>query len=282
MPKGTKILMVDDDKMLIDLYKERLELAGYQVEVSRDGEEGLAKIHTVKPDLVLLDIMMPKVNGYEALASIKSDPATKDVPVIILSALMRDVNKSKAVESGADDYIIKSEAMPADVIQKIEAVLKKYHKETPPTTPAAPPPVVSPAPPGPPPAPPAPSTPLVINPPAEPPAPPTTPRPPGPPQEIQFEPFDSAPSKELGTSQGKPASPSIGGTDLAPKQPPASPAENPISPPPAPNAVPITPPAPQVVPAPKANPLVVFFLILICILILSSDLFFYMKYITGK
>src|SRR3990167_4786789 len=131
MPKGTKILMVDDDKMLIDLYKERLELAGYNVEVSRDGEEGLAKIHTVKPDLVLLDIMMPKVNGYEALASIKSDPTTKDIPVIILSALMRDINKAKAVESGADDYIIKSEAMPADVIKKIEAVLKKYHKIVP-------------------------------------------------------------------------------------------------------------------------------------------------------
>src|SRR3990167_8665596 len=131
MPKGTKILMVDDDKMLIDMYKERLELAGYQVEISRDGEEGLAKVHEVKPDIVLLDIMMPKVNGYEALASIKIDPATKDTPVIILSALMRDINKSKAIESGADDYIIKSEAMPADVIKKIEAVLKKYKKDIP-------------------------------------------------------------------------------------------------------------------------------------------------------
>ena len=123
MPKGTTILMVDDDKMLIDMYKERLELAGYKVEISRDGEEGLAKIHQVKPDIVLLDIMMPKVNGYEALAAIKSDPATKDIPVIILSALMRDINKTKAVEAGADDYIIKSEAMPVDVIKKVEAVL---------------------------------------------------------------------------------------------------------------------------------------------------------------
>src|SRR3990172_1335443 len=131
MPKGTKILMVDDDKMLIDLYKERLELAGYTVEISRDGEEGLAKIHSIKPDLVLLDIMMPKVNGYEALASIKSDPTTKNTPVIILSALMRDINKTKAVQSGADDYIIKSEAMPADVIKKIESVLKKYNKTAP-------------------------------------------------------------------------------------------------------------------------------------------------------
>lgn len=131
MANAIKILMVDDDKMLIDMYKERLELAGFQVEVSRDGEEGLAKVHQVKPDIVLLDIMMPKVNGYEALAAIKSDPATKNTPVIILSALMRDINKSKAVEAGADDYIIKSEAMPVDVIRKVEAVLKKYHKDVP-------------------------------------------------------------------------------------------------------------------------------------------------------
>jgi len=128
MPKGSRVLMADDDKMLIDMYKERLELAGYIVTLSRNGEEALSKIREVKPDIVLLDIMMPKVNGYEALASIKSDPATKDIPVIMLSALMRDFNREKAVEAGADDYLIKSEAMPADVITKIEQVLAKYNK----------------------------------------------------------------------------------------------------------------------------------------------------------
>ena len=246
MPKGTKILMVDDDKMLIDLYKERLELAGYQVEVSRDGEEGLAKIHQVKPDLVLLDIMMPKVNGYEALASIKSDPATKDIPVIILSALMRDINKSKAVESGADDYIIKSEAMPADVIQKIEAVLKKYHKEvpketTPPPSQEKPPqePAITP---GPPPAPP--------SPPPAPPTPPSQSVPQPPTQEIQFEPASSNPP----IANAVPPPPAIPPQNQAPSQP---------------NQL-------------KANPLVVFFLVLIVILILASDIFFYMKYVTGQ
>lgn len=122
--------MADDDKMLIDMYKERLELAGYVVTLSRNGEEALGKIREAKPDIVLLDIMMPKINGYEALASIKSDPATKDIPVIMLSALMRDFNREKAVEAGADDYLIKSEAMPADVITKIEQVLAKYSKTT--------------------------------------------------------------------------------------------------------------------------------------------------------
>jgi CheY-like chemotaxis protein len=129
MPKTTKVLMVDDDKMLLDMYKERLDMAGFQVETSSNGEECLAKIHQVKPDIVLLDIMMPKVNGYDTLASIKSDPQTKDTPVIILSALVRDINKSRAIEAGADDYIIKSEVMPADVIKKVENVLAKYHKD---------------------------------------------------------------------------------------------------------------------------------------------------------
>ena len=133
MPKGSRVLMADDDKMLIDMYKERLELAGYVVTLSRNGEEALGKIREEKPDIVLLDIMMPKVNGYEALASIKSDPATKDIPVIMLSALMRDFNREKAVEAGADDYLIKSEAMPADVITKIEQVLAKYSKTAIPT-----------------------------------------------------------------------------------------------------------------------------------------------------
>ena len=126
-----KILMVDDDKMLIDLYKERLNLAGFEVEIARNGEEGLAKVHEFQPDLVMMDIMMPKVNGYEALASIKSDPKTKDIPVIMLSALMRDTNKSKALEAGAEDFIIKSEVMPIDIIKKIVTILGRYNKKTP-------------------------------------------------------------------------------------------------------------------------------------------------------
>lgn len=257
-----KILMVDDDKMLIDLYKERLELAGYQVEVSRDGEEGLAKVHQVKPDLVLLDIMMPKVNGYEALASIKSDPGTKDTPVIILSALMRDINKSKAIESGADDYIIKSEAMPADVIKKIESVLKKYHK----SAPAA-----------------------VVEPKEEAkkeepekesevpePAAPATPR------ETTFT-TTQAPSP-----QEKPAVPEIefepapGGQDIHPgevaKTPPiaqAVPTDNAV--PPSASAVPQAPATSQPTSSTKASPVVVFFLVLIVILIIASDFYFYMK-----
>jgi len=259
MPKGTKILMVDDDKMLIDMYKERLELAGYQVEISRDGEEGLAKVHQVKPDIVLLDIMMPKVNGYEALASMKSDPATKDIPVIILSALMRDINKSKAVESGADDYIIKSEAMPVDVIKKVEVVLKKYHKDIPPAT-ATPTSATAPSA-----EPKEPSITEAAKKPAEGPKPVTP--------EIEFQPQVAVP--EVATSTPPPAPTAV--PDAIPTAaaeamptPPASPA------PTVPMATgePATPS--------KTSPVVVFFLVLIVILIVASDIFFYMQYMLSK
>ena len=128
MPKGSKVLMADDDAMLLDMYRERLSLAGYAVEATSNGEALLAKLKEFKPDIIMLDIMMPKLDGYATLASIKSDPSTKDIPVIMLTALMRDFNKEKAMEGGADDYLIKSEAMPSDVITKIEQVLVKYGK----------------------------------------------------------------------------------------------------------------------------------------------------------
>ncbi len=130
MPKGSKVLMADDDKMLLDMYKERLELAGYTVESYGNGEEALAHVHDFMPDLIMLDVMMPKKNGYETLAALKTDPVTKNIPVIMLSALMRDFNREKAVEGGAEDYLIKSEAMPSDVITKIEQVLQHYGKGT--------------------------------------------------------------------------------------------------------------------------------------------------------
>jgi CheY-like chemotaxis protein len=128
MPKGSKVLMADDDAMLLDMYKERLGLAGYVVEAYPNGQELVNHVKEFQPDIILCDIMMPKLDGYGALVALKSDPATKDIPVIMLTALMRDFNKEKAMEGGADDYLIKSEAMPSDVITKVEQVLVKYGK----------------------------------------------------------------------------------------------------------------------------------------------------------
>ena len=125
MTKKRKVLIIDDDKILSNMYKERLEISGYEAMVSYNGESGLARIYQEKPDVILLDLMIPKLNGYNVLATIKSDPEIKDIPVIILSALTRDTDRNETAENGADGYLVKSESMPYQVIKKIETVLAK-------------------------------------------------------------------------------------------------------------------------------------------------------------
>ncbi len=123
--KSPKILLVDDDRILAEMYRERLEIAGYNVEVSHNGETGLAKINHTKPDLIILDLMMPKLSGYEVLSTIKSDPDLKEIPVIVFSALMRDASRDKAMEIGANNYLIKSEVLPRQLIKKVDAISEK-------------------------------------------------------------------------------------------------------------------------------------------------------------
>jgi CheY-like chemotaxis protein len=122
--KGS-VLVADDDITLRDMYQTRLETEGYKVLVAADGEETLKIIKEQKPDLVLLDIMMPKMNGLDVLAQMKKDETMKAIPVIILTALIQDLTKVKSLMSGADDYLMKSEVMPGEVIKKVESVLAK-------------------------------------------------------------------------------------------------------------------------------------------------------------
>lgn len=123
-----KILLVEDDIPLRDMYETRLKYEGYQIETASDGEEALAKAVKEKPDLILLDIMMPKVSGFDVLDILKNTESTKEIPVIIITVLEQESNKVKGLVSGAEDYIIKSQTMPQDVIVKINEVLKKHKK----------------------------------------------------------------------------------------------------------------------------------------------------------
>ncbi len=127
MSKG-KILIADDDITLMDMYKLRLEAEDYEVITAVDGEEAIAEIRKEKPDMVLLDIMMPKINGLDVLAELKKDPQFKAMPVIMLTALIQDVTKVKSLMSGADDYLMKSEVMPGEVIKKVNQVLEASKK----------------------------------------------------------------------------------------------------------------------------------------------------------
>lgn len=125
----TRVLLVDDDTTLLDMYKERLEIAGFDVVTAVNGEEALAKAVESVPNVILLDIMMPKINGFDALNILKNTPETKNIPVIVLTALTQEIHRKKGLAAGADDFIVKSETMPRDVIAKIEKVITNKKSE---------------------------------------------------------------------------------------------------------------------------------------------------------
>jgi DNA-binding response OmpR family regulator len=119
----TRVLVVDDDKTLLDMYTERLKASGYMVYFANDGEEALSRAVDTLPHVILLDVMMPKINGFDVLGILKKTPETRNIPVIILTALAQENHRKKGLGEGASDYIVKSDIMPREVIQKIEAVI---------------------------------------------------------------------------------------------------------------------------------------------------------------
>lgn len=124
--KKYKILIVEDDIALRDMYKERLEMEGYDVDVASDGEEGLAKATENTFHLILLDLMMPKISGLDVLDILKSTPKTKNIPVIVLTALT--TVKTKSLVFGAEDYLVKAECSLEDVVRKVNEVIEKFYK----------------------------------------------------------------------------------------------------------------------------------------------------------
>src|SRR5437879_1093403 len=106
MSKG-RILVVDDEIYIVHILDFSLGMEGYEVITALDGEQALEKLKTDKPDLIVLDIMMPKLDGYEVCKAIKSNPETRHIPVILLSAKGRNVDQKLGFDVGADDYITK-------------------------------------------------------------------------------------------------------------------------------------------------------------------------------
>jgi K+-sensing histidine kinase KdpD len=102
-----RILVVDDDRIIVEILSQSLTLAGYEVSTAADGEEGLRLTRELRPDLVLLDVMMPKLDGYAVCEQLKTDPDTQFIPIIILTALTDRDDKLKALEVGADEFIRK-------------------------------------------------------------------------------------------------------------------------------------------------------------------------------
>ena len=121
MAKG-RILVVDDEIYIVHILDFSLGMEGYEVLTALDGEQALEKARAEKPDLIVLDIMMPKLDGYETCKRLKADAETKDVPVILLSAKGRNVDQKIGFEVGADDYITKPFS-PRKLVERINAIL---------------------------------------------------------------------------------------------------------------------------------------------------------------
>jgi two-component system alkaline phosphatase synthesis response regulator PhoP/two-component system response regulator VicR len=102
-----KILAVDDEKHIVRLVQVNLERAGYEVVTANDGKEALEKVQSEKPDLVVLDVMMPYMDGFEVLQNLRRNPATRDIPVIMLTAKAQDADVFKGWQSGVDCYLTK-------------------------------------------------------------------------------------------------------------------------------------------------------------------------------
>jgi DNA-binding response OmpR family regulator len=122
MSQRYKILLVEDDEALAQMYRLRLEAENFIVEHVGNGEDALSVAVKFKPDLILLDAMMPKISGFDVLDILRNTPETANVHIIMLTALSQPKDKERADSLGVDDYLVKSQVVIADVIERV-----KYH-----------------------------------------------------------------------------------------------------------------------------------------------------------
>lgn len=119
-----KILIVEDDKFLRELIARKLTDEGFEIIEAVDGEDGIKKIKEMKPDLVLLDLILPSIDGFEVLSRVKGDASLTSIPIIILSNLGQKEEVEKGLDLGAVDYLIKAHFTPGEIIEKIKNILK--------------------------------------------------------------------------------------------------------------------------------------------------------------
>lgn len=118
--KKGKILLVEDDVSLAAVYKSRLELEGFEVREVNNGEQALSAAVEYRPDLILLDAMMPKISGFDVLDILRNTPETTNIRVIMLTALSQPKDKERAENLGADEYLVKSQVVISDVVDRIK------------------------------------------------------------------------------------------------------------------------------------------------------------------
>ncbi len=120
--KGTAVLVIEDDRFLVKAYEAKMKGEGFCVDVARDGEEGIAKIEKKKPDIVLLDLIMPKMDGFDVLEEMKKHKDWRKIPVLILTNLGQEDDRKRGLALGAKDYIVKADYSLAQIVE----LIKKY------------------------------------------------------------------------------------------------------------------------------------------------------------
>ncbi|HEY7678582.1 MAG TPA: response regulator [Candidatus Methylomirabilis sp.] len=119
-----KVLIVDDEIHIVKIIAYKLRGAGYDVASAADGVEALEAVRADRPDLILLDIMMPRMDGYQTLETLKGDPATRDIPVFLLTVKSREADRQRGWQLGCDDYITKPFS-PAKLLERIDQTLRR-------------------------------------------------------------------------------------------------------------------------------------------------------------
>jgi CheY-like chemotaxis protein len=121
----TKVLLVEDDPLIYRLYEKLFKLEGFELELAENGQLGLDKLETFHPDIILLDVMMPTMNGLEMLSKLKTEPSTQNIPVIVLTNVSDVSIANQALQRGAALCIVKSESEPDDVVAAVKGVLAR-------------------------------------------------------------------------------------------------------------------------------------------------------------
>jgi len=122
--KKQKVLIVEDDNMISSIYKTKFEADGFAAVVAGNGAEGLDIARKEQPDIIMLDVILPQIDGFSVLEELKKDKLTKDIPVIMLTNLGTDEDKAKGEKMGAVDYFVKASLTPAQISEKIKKHLK--------------------------------------------------------------------------------------------------------------------------------------------------------------
>ena len=120
-----KVLLIEDDPILLKMYTKKFEIDGFNLATAQNGAEGVEKMKSFQPNLVLMDIMMPKMSGLEAMDKAKADPAIKNIPILVLTNLSTTDDAQTAVKKGAVGFLVKSDVTPSQILTKAKEILSK-------------------------------------------------------------------------------------------------------------------------------------------------------------